>query len=729
VRQFTRGKNYFASRFGVNVTSAWAADSFGHSAGLPEILVSAGITSFAYTRPGSPVSSPAFWWEGPGGSRILAYCPPAGWYGTERDELPRKLDDLLRVASEGSLENIGVFYGVGNHGGGPTRRQLKDIATWAAAHPEVEVKHSGLHGLFRALFEELAHREAGFLPVHRGELNFCLRGCYSSVAKFKYLYRRTEAAVSRAEKSAAVLGALVPASSDAMPSSQVRSLKGAWDAVLFNSFHDILPGSSIERAMEDQISWLGAGVHAAQGAEFDALNRLASLVDTSVEAADGDNPGGISFLVWNPHPFAYSGAVELEGALDARPIWKYENRPDEMPVQLLGPDKKPVPFQRIHTEHHSMPHLPWRVRAVTHASLAPFGWAVYELAYRENPAIATNEPSSPAVTVTSAGGLDNGIFRVETTSNGVKLYRNGLPFIGDLGLTAVTVEDPWGSWGAMDEAKESLNLSEVCHHWTVDATQVIENGPEYSSIWVRMTGGNSTLDLTIGLSRGRDAVDFDARILWNDRSARLKLVLPVGDSSTAVFDVPGASIRREPSGEVPGGRWVSIGDVGFASNGIYNFDHSEGVLRATVVRASRYGADETFGPEVNPWTPTVDRGELRLRFLIAPSGEELVRKATLLEQPPVVLTVPAKAGNWGRSGSLGELTPDSLDLLAIKPAETGEGVVIRVQNRTGSLQSAVLNWDGQQITLGLLEDGRISSWLITRDTADGWVAEPTNSLA
>src|ERR1700722_421604 len=139
-RQFTEGQRYFQNHLGRKVTVAWQADSFGHTAGLPEILDAAGIDSFAFTRPDSkvfPMPEPAFWWEGPGGSRILAYRPLVGWYGTERNEMVRRLDGLLDAARRSGLKTVACFYGVGNHGGGPTRVQLSEIGAWTDAHPDV----------------------------------------------------------------------------------------------------------------------------------------------------------------------------------------------------------------------------------------------------------------------------------------------------------------------------------------------------------------------------------------------------------------------------------------------------------------------------------------------------------------------------------------------------------------------------------------------------------------
>jgi alpha-mannosidase len=186
-RHFEVGKAYFRSRFGKTPEIAWAADSFGHSAGLPEILTASGMKGIAFTRTGGVVPpKPAFWWESPSGARVLAYRSAAGWYGCDREEMPKRLDCLLASSLKCDLENIGVFYGMGDHGGGPTRKMLRDINAWQAAHPEVTVVHSGLHRLFAALFKEASRKGDSLFPVHRGELNFCLRGCYSSVAKFKY---------------------------------------------------------------------------------------------------------------------------------------------------------------------------------------------------------------------------------------------------------------------------------------------------------------------------------------------------------------------------------------------------------------------------------------------------------------------------------------------------------------------------------------------------------------
>lgn len=721
LHSFVHGQEYFRSRFGRRSRVAWSADSFGHSAGLPEVFAAAGIDSFAFTRPKArtvPTAKPAFWWEGSGGSRVLAYRPSAGWYGSERDEMPRRLDAVLEAAVKTDLRNVGVLYGLGNHGGGPSRRNVADIRAWAARHPEVAVRFSTLHGLMAALRDEADRGGAGFLPVHRGELNFCLRGCYSSIARVKFLFRKTEALTSRAERASTAIAEAYGRG------RTVDATRNAWAGLAFNSFHDILPGSLIERAAEDQIAWMGGAYHRAQRAEADAILSLASRIDTRVESPGPDLPAPVPLLIWNPRPEDYEGPVELEAAMDYRPVWKYQGRAAELPVELRDASGKALPFQPIPTEHLAMPEFPWRKRLVTRLRIPAMGWRLVTLGWKEKarvPAVA--DP----VAAPRSGTIDNGLFSVSAKvgDRGVRVLRAGKPFLGSPGLHAVTVDDPWGAWGGMAEEPESLDLSTVIESWRVTGVRNLEAGPERATLWVRMEGGRSRLDLELSLSRRREAVDVEARLLWNERSARLKLVMPCG-ARQADFEVPGGIARRKPSGELPGGRWVRATGgareaLGFASDALYNFDLKGGSLRATVVRATRWACDRRITADQEPWTPATDSGEHRFRFLLCAGDQSLPRLARELEEPVVATAVPPSPGALPRTGSLVRVRPSGVRVLALKPAERGAGVILVLQSENAKAAKVVVEWLGTILTLGLLEAGRIGAWRLTKKRG-GWVA-------
>jgi alpha-mannosidase len=231
---------------------------------------------------------------------------------------------------------------------------------------------------------------------------------------------------------------------------------------------------------------------------------------------------------------------------------------------------------------------------------------------------------------------------------------------------------------------------------------------------VKLAAGHSELELKLSLWRGRNAVDVSARILWNERSARLKLAFN-GAGKTAEFDVPGGSVVRPPCGEVPGGRWVRSGRLGFASDALYGFDLHNGALRATVCRASRYANDLRQTADEVPWLPAVDRGELKFKFLLTPDTANLPQLAAELERPPVALSVPPGPGRLPRTGSLMRLSPASLEVLAVKPAESGRGMVLRVKAKGAC--HAVLQWLGQEVGLGSVRRGEIATWRVSRGKA------------
>jgi alpha-mannosidase len=715
IREFLRGQTFFLARFGRMPEVAWFADSFGHSAGLPEILATCGIKAFAFTRPQPhllPIAKPAFWWEGPSGARVMCYRPVTGGYCNDRTDTATLLDRTVEKAAGQGLANVGFFYGLGNHGGGSTRRQIADIRNWAAQHPAIEVVHSGLHRLFAALFREVAAAGENLLPTHKTEMNFCLRGCYVSMAKLKFPYRRMEAEAARTEALVTAVGALL----ERPPEGKLT----CWDDVCFNAFHDILPGSSTERACDEQIAWLGRAQHEAQRAQLHALNSLAEQVDTRVREVAWDKPCAVPVLVWNPHPYPFAGHAEIEVALDYRPLWEYRNRVDELPLRVLAGNGRPLPFQVVPTEAEFMSNTPWRQRAVVPLKLPPLGWQLLEMGVVDG----TRRPTVKSEVATTQNRITNGIYSVSVASgrSGIAVRRKGINVFAG-GLRVITVADPWGSWGGMGEQPASLDLSTVLETWTVKDFACIEHGPERAALWVCMAGKRSRLELTFMLYRGRDAVDVTARVFWNERYTRLKLVMPAGDQ--AEFEVPGGTVRRGPLGEVPGGRWVRVtgqrGSFGFASDALYGFDCKAGALRASIVRSTGYTKADDATQRNLPWRPLGDAGELRFRFLLCPGDAKLPILARELEQPVLAQTVLPGPGELPRSGSVLELHPANLQLLALKPAHEGEGYVLRVQETRGRTARPSLTWLGRRIELDTVAARKIATWRLTR-TAKGWQA-------
>lgn len=118
-----------------------------------------------------------------------------------------------------------------------------------------------------------------------------------------------------------------------------------------------------------------------------------------------------------------------------------------------------------------------------------------------------------------------------------------------------------------------------------------------------------------------------------------------------------------------------------------------------------------------PWLPAVDRGELKFRFCLSPGENELPDLAAQLEQPPLALYVTPSPGPWRRSGSLAALEPQSVRLLALKPAEAGSGIILRAQQLADRPARVRLTWLGRKMDLGELGPWQIGEWRVHRRNA------------
>lgn len=713
-RHYDVGLRYFREKLGVKVKCAWQADSFGHTAGLPEVLAAGGVENFAFTRPPEEVlflRHPAFWWRGRGGARILAYRPPIGWYGCERDEIPRRFDQLMPWVKKSPLRNIAMFIGLGNHGGGPSQRLIDDIRAWAKAHPQFEVRFAGLHSFFAALRRELAAPGAPRLQEIRGELNFCMRGCYAAVARFKHAYRRAEHELLRTERTTTLLthAGLAPAT----------DLTGAWESVLFNSFHDILPGSSIERAFDEQCDEIGGVRHSAREAAFRTLNHLAGRVRVTLPKVAADHPKAVPLLLWNPHLRPVQTSVELEACVDHRPIGAYKDRPAELPleVRLNG---RPVPHQIIATEHESFVDLAWRKRVVVPVTLPAAGWNVVTLGWVEKPAI----PALPAKATGRDHTIRNDFYRITARPGDreIQIVHRGKKLFGPRGLQLVTVADNWGSWGSMDENLPGVRLTDEIGRWKIACVAVTETGPLRATLVVRLTAPKAHVDLTFRLTAGTEEVAIDARVFTDLDAARIKLVLP--GACSVECEVPAERARRTTEGEIPVLRWLrardGLGKKGFAlaSDVLAAYDLENGDLRVTLARATRYARAENLDQSKEWWRPTTDRGELRESLVLLPPEGPVEQTADLLSQPPLTLQIwENRTGTLPATGTLSRLIPDTIELLALKPTATGGVIETRLRNPTNQPVRPVLTLAGRRHALGTVAPGEIATFRLNRSGA------------
>jgi alpha-mannosidase len=328
--------------------------------------------------------------------------------------------------------------------------------------------------------------------------------------------------------------------------------------------------------------------------------------------------------------------------------------------------------------------------------------------------------------------ITNGVFSISAKpgATGIKITCKGKALFKNDGLGAATYEDPWGSWGGLLEEPESLDLQAVRTRWVVSHSKVLESGPERACLWVLLEGGNSRMHLHFYLSRKATSIEVRARLLWNERSARLKLLMP-GSADEAEFDVPGGSVFRAPSGEVPGGAWVrtyrrKCPALAFASDAIYGFNLTrKGTLQVSIVRSGRFADDHVLGEKEQPEIPSADAGEYKFRFLLAQGDADIQKLSEELSAPLSTFPVWSHPGTLPPTGSLLHLEPRTLRFLAWKRAENGKDFVLRAMETGSGMSTGFLVLGGQRIGLGRIEPGKIATWCLAIRSGR-WVAERSN---
>jgi alpha-mannosidase len=229
--------------FGRRAATGYNVDSFGHAGSLPQILRGCGLRNYVFFRPApadkdhpgeKDLPGTLFWWESDDGSRVLTSRPPLH-YPSQPGDLIERIDAAAAALDADPVDtgHVMCFYGVGNHGGGPTRANIASILRAMERPDGPEVRFDSPDGFFADV--EAALQTWGVqLPVLHDELQHHARGCYTAVSQIKWYNRRCEHALLTAEEFAALAHLLLPP--ERQPGYPQEALTRAWQNVLFNQF-------------------------------------------------------------------------------------------------------------------------------------------------------------------------------------------------------------------------------------------------------------------------------------------------------------------------------------------------------------------------------------------------------------------------------------------------------------------------------------------------------------
>ena len=664
IRQGLYGQRYFLDRFGVTSTVGYNVDSFGHNASLPQILRGSGLDYYVFLRPGpheKVLPARCFLWESPDGSQVTAYRIPFNYCANL--DLPGHLRDCAEQFShepEGAA--FMMFYGVGNHGGGPTKQNIEFLQS-ADAKPEgFEVKFGSPVDFFRQISEE-----DPLLPVYQGELQHNSSGCYSANSQVKQANRKAESALLRAEKFQVLHDGVTgePAQCD---------LKETWKAVLMNQFHDILAGCSIPEVYDNALAQIGGSRSQAYEAENHALQRISFHIGIPLA------PGTTPLVVFNPHPWPVTAEICHESGSWGNPGLPLEN------CEVVDSQGRILPCQYIRT----IAQLDERRRVVFQAEIPAMGWDTFHM--RKSDAAA-------AAPVPQAGGnvLENDTLRVafdaqtgrivscRDKTDGAELLAGPVEF--------AVYDDKSDTWG-----HEALQFSDNRRVFRLESIQRTEDGPVRSSIRVISRFENSRLTETYTLYQKTPWLQLRAKLSWNQTAACCKLEIPLSLSRPRVsYELPiGSIVRDEDALEQPVQSWMDVSGLQGSRNAgmavINDCKSSASVtgsrIGVMISRSPSYAHHMPFVLSENPDDLSyLDQGMQAFTLRLLPHRQiragELTRLALALNQPPVKVPETFHPGPYPQKNSTMSVSADNIIVTALKPAFDGRGYILRANESDG----------------------------------------------
>ncbi len=265
-RQLLYARRYLKDKFAVQESAfdfVFLPDTFGHNANAPEILADAGVKYLYHCRGSDDFH--AYRWEAALGRSIAVYREPR-WYNTEIT--PEIAGFLPSYAAQTGLKTALCVYGVGDHGGGPTMRDIEmldEMSRWPL-FPSISF------GTMKSFFKTIEPAIAT-LPVVKSERNMTFTGCYTSQARIKMANRKSQEVLYEAELFSSLAG--IAAGKAVEADAVKRNLREGWINTLFNQFHDILPGSGVQLTREHALGRFQDTMAASLAAISESLRRLA----------------------------------------------------------------------------------------------------------------------------------------------------------------------------------------------------------------------------------------------------------------------------------------------------------------------------------------------------------------------------------------------------------------------------------------------------------------------
>jgi alpha-mannosidase len=677
IRQILYAQTYWKRTFGKTSVDIFLPDCFGFGYALPSVAAHCGLKGFSSQKLswGSAIPIPfqnIGRWIGPDGASVVAVLQPGSYVSSITGNLANDSTYYSRITNMHALSGLYLdyrYFGTGDTGGAPDNNSVN----WL--QQSVSTTNGLINVLSAAsdqLFRDLSPAHVAQLPTYQGE--FLLKthgaGCYTAHPEVKRFNRQNELRADAAERAAVIADWLHGGGSYPQ-----EKLNAAWTRFLWHQFHDDLTGTSIPAAYPFSWNDYALSLNEFKAVQTQAIGILAGALNTTAV--------GVPVVVYNPLAMMRQDVVEAEVSFPegAPPAVRVFNPSGvEVPAQMGAPVGNRVPVTFL-------------------ANVPPVGAMVYDV----RPAA---EPSSLSTGLSvSATHLENVRYRVELNASGdvASIYDKlssrellSAPIRWDFLYNQSTVYPAWEILYANVAAAPVTNLAGPA------TFEVTENGPARVCLSVTRAQGGSIFTERLRLAAGEagDRLEWDVTANWRTRQTLLKVRFPLAVSNAkATYDLGLGTIERGNANanlyEVPAQQWVDL-------------THSNGLYGVTLLSDSRYGWDKPNDSTLRLTifhTPAVGSsyvyqatngfGVHRLGFALRGHAGDWRNGgapwvAARYNQPLQAFQTRPHAGALGKTFAFLSCNNTNVMVKAVKKAENSSEWIVRLQELSGSSQTAEL---------------------------------------
>lgn len=669
VRQGLYGQLTFQKLLGIRAKIAFNPDAFGHANTIPQIVKLQGMNSYVFMRPMAgekAFPSNLFWWEGADGTKVMTYRIQDDY--SDNGDVRGRINSMLYTNQNNSIQEHMAFYGVGDHGGGPTKANLKSIAGIQQEAGAPKLQYNSVDAYF-----DLLHQKTNLnLPTVKDEFQHHAVGCYTAESAIKKNNRLTEASLLTAEKIASI-GFLFWKVN--YPSEKLRN---AWEKTMLLQFHDSLPGTSLVSHSVDAANGYGRALDIADETIYQSLQKLEWQVASEV-------PEHKYLLAFNPHAWEVDAILTYQVGFReiADEVYVCDHEDTHLPHQYELGEAQTLDTRGISFE----------------VKLPPLGYKQIRIID------GVSKANYPALT-TTANSIANEFIKLIVHPNGeISIEDLKLEIAvfepGKTGCKALVLQDKSDTWGhGVSHYDHVIGQFDHAH------INLLENGPFKATLRVTSYYGKSKLIIDWVLFAGRKEVLAKVQLDWQEQLKMLKFSFPLAlKDSEITYETPYGHIVRPANGrEEPALRWISgTGKVNDKAYGLsiindakYGYSAKDSDLRLSITRSAVYAHHVPLEIDPNKGYTFMDQGIQTMKMLLIPhegnwKENNIPRQAEEFIAPALCMYQGIHPGHLPKSASFLSINSKNINISSIKESEDKKDLIIRCVETLGESTEAVLS--------------------------------------